>query len=124
MTPAREKTWHYAPMGREFVAVMPLAELALGSMRAVQVGERDILLCHTKEGVSALDDVCTHAFARMHEGRLRGTRLICPLHGASFDARDGHVLAPPATQPLCRHAVRITDGMIEVAPAPAGRATE
>ena len=49
------------------------------------------------------------------ESRLRGTRLICPLHGASFDARDGRVLAPPATAPLCQHAVRISDGVIEVA---------
>ncbi len=77
------------------------------------------MLCHTKEGISALDDLCTHAYARMSEGRLRGTRLICPLHGASFDARSGQVLAPPATAPLCRHAVRVAQGMIAVALDPA-----
>ena len=105
-------------MSTEYAAALPLAELPLGSMRAVMIGNREILLCHTKEGVFALDNVCSHAYARMHEGRLRGVRLICPLHGASFDVRDGRVLAPPATEPLVRHAVRIHAGMIEVALAP------
>jgi nitrite reductase/ring-hydroxylating ferredoxin subunit len=102
-------------MSDEYVAALPLGELAPGTMRAVEIGARDVLLCHTREGVTAFDNVCSHAQARMSEGRLRGTRLICPLHGASFDARDGRVLAPPATAPLCRHAVRISDGVIEVA---------
>jgi nitrite reductase/ring-hydroxylating ferredoxin subunit len=106
-------------MSGEFTPALPLAELQPGKMRAVSIGGREILLCHTKEGVSALDNVCTHAYARMSEGRLRGSRLICPLHGASFDARTGAVLAPPASQPLCRHGVRVIDGMIEVAVAPA-----
>jgi len=102
-------------MSEEFVSALPLEDLPPGCMRAVQLGAREVLLCHTKEGVSAFDNVCSHAYARMSEGRLRGTRLICPLHGASFDARDGRVLAAPATLPLCRHAVRISAGIIEVA---------
>ena len=63
-------------------------------------------MCHTKSGVFALDNICSHAYARMSEGRLRGTRLICPLHGASFDVRDGRVLGPPATQPLAATRTR------------------
>lgn len=88
-------------------------------MRCVTLAGREVLICHTREGVFALDNVCTHAFARMHEGRLRGLRLICPLHGASFDVRDGRVLGAPATEPLARHEVRVVDGMVQVALAPA-----
>jgi nitrite reductase/ring-hydroxylating ferredoxin subunit len=62
--------------------------------------------------------VCTHALARMSEGRLKGTRLICPMHGAAFDVKTGAVLSAPATQPLTSHTVRIVDGAIEVALAP------
>jgi nitrite reductase/ring-hydroxylating ferredoxin subunit len=101
----------------EFIPVLPAAELPLGSMRAVSALGRELIVCHTKDGVFALDNICTHAFARLCEGRLRGNRLICPLHGASFDARDGRVLGPPATQPLAAFRVRITDGVIEVAAA-------
>ena len=76
------------------------------------------MLCHTHHGIFALDNICTHAFARLCEGRLRGVRLICPLHGASFDVRNGHVLGAPATQPLATYPARIVDGNIEVAVNP------
>ncbi len=88
-------------------------------MLAVRVDGRALVLCHTRDGVLALDDVCTHAYARMSEGRLRGTRLVCPLHGASFDARDGRVLSGPAVRALVTHHVRIDDGTIEGALDPA-----
>jgi nitrite reductase/ring-hydroxylating ferredoxin subunit len=98
---------------------MSLAEIPQGSMRAVTVAGREIVICHTREGVYALDNVCTHAHARMCEGRLRATRIVCPLHGASFDIRDGKVLGPPAVVPLPTFPVRLVDGKIEVAVPPA-----
>jgi nitrite reductase/ring-hydroxylating ferredoxin subunit len=84
-------------------------------MRACSVEGREIVVCHTREGVFALDNICTHAHARLCEGRLRATRLVCPLHGGSFDIRDGRVLGPPAVVALPTHAVRIVEGTIEVA---------
>ena len=90
-------------------------EIPAGRMQGYQVGGRDIVVCNSKEGWFALDDVCTHAYARMHEGRLRGCRLICPLHGASFDVRDGSVLGAPATAPLATFPLRIVDDHVEVA---------
>ena len=101
-----------------FVPVMTLAEIPQGSMQARVLEGREIVICHTREGVFALDNVCTHAHARMCEGRLRATRLVCPLHGASFDIRDGRVLGPPATVALPTHQVRVVDGTIEVALSP------
>lgn len=95
--------------------MIALAELREGRMRSCKVADRDIVLCHVQGQVYALDNICTHAFSRMSEGKLRGVRLICPLHGASFDCRDGKVLGPPATQPLHVHSVRIVDGTVEVA---------
>ena len=103
----------------QFETAMQLSELAPGSMRARIVGGREIVICRTREGVFALDNICTHAHARLCEGRLRATRLVCPLHGASFDVRDGRVLGPPAEIPLATHAVRVVDGAIEVALNPA-----
>jgi nitrite reductase/ring-hydroxylating ferredoxin subunit len=99
----------------DFTPVMKLAELAVGRMRACTLGAREIVICHTRDGVFAVDNTCTHAEARLCEGRLRGTRLVCPLHGGAFDVRDGAVLAGPAERPLATHAVRIVAGAIEVA---------
>ena len=94
---------------------MTLAEIPQGSMQARVIEGREIVICHTREGLFALDNICTHAHARMCEGRLRATRLVCPLHGASFDIRDGRVLGPPAVIPLPTHQVRVVEGTIEVA---------
>ena len=102
-----------------FVALMALAEIPQGSMQTRVLEGREIVICHTREGVFALDNICTHAHARMCEGRLRATRLVCPLHGASFDIRDGRVLGPPATVPLATHQVRVVNGTIEVSLSPA-----
>ena len=98
-----------------FVPVMTLAEIPQGSMQTRVLEGREIVICHTREGVFALDNICTHAHARMCEGRLRATRLVCPLHGASFDIRDGRVLGPPAIVALPTFPVRVVDGTIEVA---------
>ncbi len=99
----------------QFQKALALSEIPLGAMRPVTLNGREIVICHTKEGVFALDNICSHAHARMCEGRLRATRIVCPLHGASFDIRDGKVLAPPATQPQPTFQVRVVDGTVEVA---------
>lgn len=103
----------------QFAAVMKLAELPLGGMRACTVEGRELVICHTRAGVFALDNICTHAHARLSEGRLRATRLVCPLHGGCFDVRDGRVLKSPAEVPLPTHAVRVLEDTIEVALGPA-----
>jgi nitrite reductase/ring-hydroxylating ferredoxin subunit len=102
----------------QYQRVCTESELGQGQMRCVTIGSAQVLVCHTRDGIHAVDNICTHAYARLDEGRLRGHRLICPLHGASFDARTGAVLGAPATQPLRTYPVRIQDGQIEVlAPA-------
>jgi len=98
-----------------FLRALPLAELAAGSMRCVELDGIPVLLVHGKDGgLHAVHNICSHAYAKMDEGRLRGTRLICPLHGASFDVRTGAVLGAPATAPLRSYPVRVVDGRIEV----------
>lgn len=97
-----------------FQRAIAAVEVPEGQMRPVQMGARSLLICRTKEGWYAVDDVCTHAYAKMHEGRLRGHRLICPLHGASFDCRTGAVLGAPAILPLKTYPVRVVGGEVEI----------
>ncbi len=102
------------PQG-DFQRVASVTDLVEGKMCAVQIGGRDLLICHTRDGWFALDNVCTHAYARLNEGRLRGSRIVCPLHGASFDCRTGAVLGAPAVVALKTHTVRIVGDDLEVA---------
>lgn len=98
-----------------FEPAIPLCDLRAGRMKSCMLAGREILICHTPAGIFAVDNICTHADARLSEGRLRGTRVMCPLHGASFDVRDGRVLGAPAERALGVHALRIVGGIIEVA---------
>jgi nitrite reductase/ring-hydroxylating ferredoxin subunit len=94
-----------------FCHELPLEE---GGMAEVFISGKSILVCRTREGVFAVDGICTHAYARLREGRLRGNRIICPLHGASFDVRSGKVLGLPAIENLGTYRVRISAGAVEV----------
>jgi 3-phenylpropionate/trans-cinnamate dioxygenase ferredoxin subunit len=98
-----------------FQRLVPAADIPPGKMRCFDVDGTQVVVCHTREGFFAVDNICTHAYAHMDEGRLRGFRLICPLHGASFDVRTGAVLGAPANQPLRSYPVRIEDEHVEVA---------
>jgi len=102
----------------DFKSVMSLARIPEGKMRGCEIDGRKVVVCRTRDGVYAVDDICTHAYTHLSEGRLRGTRLTCPLHGASFDVRDGRVLGAPATQALVTHRARINGDQIEVAVDP------
>jgi nitrite reductase/ring-hydroxylating ferredoxin subunit len=106
-------------MSKENAVTVALADVPEGQMHACAIAGREIVICRTKDGVYALDNICTHAYARLNEGRLRGARLICPLHGASFDVRDGRVLGAPATRPLMTHALKVIDDRIEISVTPA-----
>lgn len=100
-----------------------LEELATGEVSTHALGERELAVCRTPEGVFVIEDRCPHAEARMSEGRLRGCRITCPMHGASFDVRDGSVHRGPAREPLHTFPVRVESGMVEVLiPGPAAGA--
>lgn len=94
---------------------LPADELPEGKMREAVIGGRTLLVCRVQGACYVLDGICTHAEAKLHEGRLRGNKIICPLHGASFDCRSGAVLGGPATRPLRVYDLRFVGEQIEVA---------
>ena len=104
-----------------FQRAIAVDEVAVGTMAEVPIANLSIVICRTPGGWYALDNVCSHANAKMHEGRLRGNRLICPLHGASFDCRTGAVLAGPAQRPLKVYPVRCVGDDVEIGVEGTGR---
>jgi nitrite reductase/ring-hydroxylating ferredoxin subunit len=76
---------------------------------------REILLCHTPEGIFAVDNLCTHAAEKLQNGRLKGCKILCPLHGAAFDVRDGTALSRPAVTALASYPVKIEGDDILIA---------
>lgn len=87
---------------------------AKSSLR-VNLHGHDILLCHIEAGLFAVTNACSHAEALLHEGKLKGHKILCPLHGAAFDVRDGAALTRPATRPICSFPVKVVGDDILVA---------
>ena len=92
-------------MPQEFVAVAKLGELAPGEKKLVFVGDKRVLLEHLASGYYALQELCSHEWARLSKGRLCGEELMCPLHRSAFDVKTGAVLSPPASGDLTVYPV-------------------
>ena len=72
------------------------SDLDDGELTTCEVGDLEILLCRVDGRLYAIEDNCSHADTPLSEGRLSGFQVNCPLHGASFDVRDGSHSGPPA----------------------------
>lgn len=99
---------------KDFIDLADIAEIPDGSNKSFQISGHDILICHTKNEVFAVENKCSHAQASLQGGRLRAYRLTCPLHGAAFDVRDGSVLGKPATAPVRTYPLQVSAGRIRV----------
>jgi 3-phenylpropionate/trans-cinnamate dioxygenase ferredoxin subunit len=98
----------------KFRYLADIGDIPDGSNKSFQVSGHDVLICHTKGEFFAVENKCSHAMAKLEGGRLRAYCLMCPLHGASFDVRDGSVMGEPATAPVRVYLLRVNDGQIEV----------
>ncbi|GAC1413226.1 MAG: Rieske 2Fe-2S domain-containing protein [Novosphingobium sp.] len=98
-----------------FTPAAPLADVPSGTVREISLGGRSILLCYDADGLYAVENKCSHADMPLACGRMRNGWIMCPTHGARFDLATGQPLGPPAPWPIATFAVRVVDGMIEVA---------
>lgn len=74
---------------------------------------RPAFLVRGANGVLLLDGTCTHAACAVGWEASR-KHFVCPCHLSAFDLT-GHVLTPPATDPLPHIPVREHDGHVSLA---------
>ncbi len=92
-----------------------LSDLRDGQFRVFQeLGEHGVIVCRVAGQLHAVVDNCSHRDAKLSEGRLRGSLLTCPLHGAQFDVRTGGHQGPPATVAIACFPVTESDGNASV----------
>jgi nitrite reductase/ring-hydroxylating ferredoxin subunit len=99
---------------KPFRKVAEPQDLPQGKTLCVEVEGREVLLCHTAEGIFAVDNLCTHAEARLCEGKLKGNKILCPQHGAAFDVRNGDALTRPASIALTSYPVQTDENGISL----------
>ena len=77
------------------VRLAGLDEIPENGMTVKEHAGMPVLLARCGGQVYAMDDICTHSGASLHEGRF-GERaecfVTCPWHAASFDMRTGKVV--------------------------------
>ena len=78
------------------------------------VGPHGVLVCRVGGSLHALDDRCTHAMAPLSAGRLRGDKVLCPLHGAAFDVVTGAHGGPPAAVDVAVYELWANEGETDV----------
>ena len=72
------------------------SHLENGELISCEVDDFEMLICRVEGKLYAIEDNCSHADTPLSEGKLSGFQINCPLHGASFDVRDGSHSGPPA----------------------------
>ncbi len=88
--------------------------LAANGRITAEIDGREILVCRIDAGVFAVANRCTHSAWPLSSEPIEGTEIVCTLHGARFDLRDGCPTAGPASRPLATYPVEFRDGELYV----------
>ncbi len=76
-----------------YIKVTEVGKVKPGTMEKFPVGQRTVLLANTGGAIYALDNKCPHMGGDLSKGKLDGTTVSCPRHGAQFDVKTGGNLA-------------------------------
>lgn len=77
--------------GDKMERICDVADVEEGSMKGFEVNEKKILMANIGGNFYAVDAVCTHRGGYLPDGKLRGNRVICPVHGTQYDVTSGKV---------------------------------
>ena len=84
------------------------SEVPQGEVRVMRcAGGREVAVSNIDGEYFAIDNICTHDGGPLGEGKLQRGRVICPRHGAAFDARTGKVLTLPAVRSVNAYPVSV-----------------
>lgn len=92
-------------MAESVVRVCSQAEIAPGTVKAFEVGDRRLAVYNIDGKFYVTDDECTHAAASLADGMLDGDVIECSLHFGAFHVPTGAVKAPPCSLPLRTYKV-------------------
>jgi len=97
-------------MKKNYTEIAKVSDIKKGTMKNIQVGNRDILLANVDGTFYAMDDRCGHMNALLSMGKLEGKYVICPFHFAEFDVTTGRKVKDPVPYSL-KDANKLPDEM-------------
>jgi nitrite reductase/ring-hydroxylating ferredoxin subunit len=113
--PRRYRPWDpaNAARGSTFIVarqfLCKVADLSDGEQLTVDL-DPPVAVYRVEGEFFATEDSCTHQeWSLGEEGVLEGYEVLCSLHMAKFDVRDGKALCLPATRALQTYPVEVVD---------------
>ena len=110
--------------------VCQLNDVADGTIKAIQIDGRELMLVRKGRQIFALRDVCPHQGAKLSTGVLSGAAVAeqigqyrfvkcgkivrCPWHNWEFDATDGTCLHDPHHIRVATYGVEVEDDQVFV----------
>jgi nitrite reductase/ring-hydroxylating ferredoxin subunit len=97
------------------VVVGKTADIQEGKLEHITAGGKEIVVTKLDGNYYAIDNICTHAGAELHEGELKNSELTCPWHGAKWDVKTGALISfPQKLKPLQSHKVVVENDTLYV----------
>jgi len=94
-----------------------LADLPIGSSEVRTVAGREMIVARGQDGqYHAVSSLCSHAALSLAGGRIRGSSIVCPHHGARFCLKTGKVLGPPAHEGITAYPTRVEGDEVMIWP--------
>ena len=90
---------------------LKLESVPVGQNRCVQMGDQQIGLFHSTDGLFAIDNYCPHRGAPLHDGIVTDGYVTCPWHQWQFQLNDGICRNIPKVR-VASYPVEIREGAI------------
>jgi len=100
-------------------STLKLEQIPLGEGRCVAMGELQIGVFNHKDGLFAIDNICPHRGAPLHDGMIIDGKVTCPWHQWQFQLDDGVCTNIPKVR-IASYPVEVRDGTIWIDPEDQG----
>jgi nitrite reductase/ring-hydroxylating ferredoxin subunit len=91
----------------EYVKVCEVGDVPEGTIHALDVKGKKLMIVNVEGALYAVDRTCTHEDADLSSGFLTGSTVTCPLHLSRFNVQTGAVENPPAVDPLPTYRLKV-----------------
>jgi len=97
-----------------FVTVAKLSQLLPGQGECIEVNGKRLALFLVDGKAYAIDEICPHRQAPLHEGECVGLEVVCPWHNSSFSLETGNHRNPPAKTGVKAYKTQIVGDEVQV----------
>jgi 3-phenylpropionate/trans-cinnamate dioxygenase ferredoxin subunit len=91
------------------IRVADLTEIPPETNKAFLVNDVSVLICHTSQGLFAVENLCSHQLATLEGGKMKSCYLFCPKHSVRFDLRTGQPAGNLTKTPVQTYKISVVD---------------